>query len=92
MMYGIPVVGWFMAFCYHVSLAIPFWFCWSVCNLGTKYFGFLPAHWQDISFWNCVGLFIVISIAKSVIVPSLASVSQINNEKTKMDNEKTKTN
>ena len=35
----------------------------------------------SIPFWNCVGLFIVISIIKGALVPTLASVSNSNENK-----------
>ena len=76
MINGIPVIGWLLSFAVNVSLAIPFWICWTCCGIGVTYFDFLPIQWQAIPFWSCVGLFISVSIIKTVFVPKLASVSQ----------------
>jgi hypothetical protein len=46
-----------------------------VFHIGEKYFYFLPAVYRNIDFWPCVGLFMVISVLKAVLVPSLASIS-----------------
>jgi len=66
----LPVVGWFISFLYTISLSIPFYFVWN--NLAPKYFYFLPEIYQNIPFWDCVGLAIVISILKSVLLPSFS--------------------
>lgn len=75
MINAIPVLGWFLSLFFTVSLAIPFWLCWTVFHIGEKYFYFLPAVYRHIDFWPCVGLFMVISMLKAVLVPRLASVS-----------------
>ena len=75
MINGIPFLGWFISFFFNVSLAVPFWIAWTNCKIGEKFFSFLPVVYQNISFWNCVGLFICISILKSVIVPKIMEVS-----------------
>lgn len=69
MINAIPFIGWFIAAVLNISLAIPFWFCWTVLGLGQLYFDFLPQKFQSIPFWNCVGLFTVISILKVVLIP-----------------------
>jgi hypothetical protein len=74
----IPVFGWAVDFIVKASLAVPFWFVWTVCGIGDEYFYWLPSVYRAPSFWNCVGVFIVIPILKTVIVPKLASVSQTN--------------
>lgn len=79
----VPIFGWFLSFIANVSLAVPFWICWTLCGVGSLYFTFLPPQWQSIPFWNCVGLFICVSIIKTVFVPKLASVSQSADHKTK---------
>ena len=71
----LPIVGWFLSAVAAVSLAIPFWICWTVCNVGKVYFYFLPPVYQEIPFWSCVGLFITIAIIKGTLVPKLFSVS-----------------
>jgi hypothetical protein len=77
MINAIPFLGWFLSFIFSVSLAIPFWICWTACGLGAKYFYFVPPVYQAIPFWNCVGLFIVASILKGLF-PTLVSVSNDN--------------
>jgi hypothetical protein len=73
---SLPIVGWILSFVGNVSLAVPFWICWTVCGIGQLYFDFLPTQWQSIPFWNCVGLFLSVSIIKAVFVPKLAVVTQ----------------
>lgn len=75
MINSIPVLGWAISVVCSISLAIPFWICWTLCGIGDRYFDFLPVEWQVIPFWDCVGLFIVLSIIKG-LVPQIASVSQ----------------
>lgn len=76
MLNAIPFAGWFLDFVFKVSLAIPFWFIWTVCGIGHAYFDFLPARYLDPGFWDCVGVFIVVPIAYGIFVPKIASVSQ----------------
>lgn len=75
MINSIPVVGWFLSLLFSVSLAVPFWICWTVCEIGEKYFYFLPEVYRHIDFWPLVGLFITISILKSVLSPKLVSIN-----------------
>lgn len=79
----IPIVGWGLAIIAAVGLAVPFWFCWTLCGVGEEFFYFIPGVYQKISFWNCIGLFIVIAIIKGTLVPRLFSVSnsQSNSQK-----------
>lgn len=79
---AIPVFGWILSGVFAISASIPFWLFWTWCELGRTYFYFLPERYQAIPFWHCVGLFIVVSILKAVLIPSLAEVSNTNkNEK-----------
>jgi len=81
MLNAIPFIGWFISLAISISLAIPFWFCWTVCHLGQKYFYFLPVVYQTIGFWSCVGLFTIISILKLVLVPHIASIQNNSGKK-----------
>jgi len=65
----IPVFGWLISLFLNVSLAIPFWFIWTHCHIGQHFFYFLPQVFQSIGFWDCVGLFFVIGILKTVLFP-----------------------
>lgn len=73
----LPVIGWFFSVLGSVSMAVPFYICWTLCGIGEKYFYFLPDVYRAIDFWDCVGLFIVGSILLG-FVPKFASVSQSN--------------
>lgn len=77
----IPIIGWALALFFSSSLAVPFWFIWTHCGIGEKYFYWLPSVYRSISFWNCVGLFIVIGILKLVLVPTIVDVTQKNESK-----------
>lgn len=76
MLNAIPIIGWLLSLLFTASLSLPFWICWTKCGIGAKYFYFLPEVYHSIGFWSCVGLFLVIGMLKSVLVPSLASVTQ----------------
>lgn len=75
----LPIIGWTLSFIGNVSLAVPFWICWTACGLGEKFFGFMPQVYLRPSFWNCVGLFMIISVLRC-LMPTFASVSQTNKE------------
>lgn len=72
----LPFIGWFLSFAANVSLSIPFWVCWTACDIGKTYFDFLPVKYQAIPFWHCVGLFMVIGILKGTFAISLATINQ----------------
>jgi hypothetical protein len=74
MINAIPVAGWFLSLFFSISLAVPFWFVWTVCGIGDSYFYFLPPVWRSPGFWACVGIFIAVSIIKAVFVPRLFSI------------------
>lgn len=73
-MYSIPVVGWILGFILTTSTAVPFWVCWTVCGIGRTYFYWLPPVYQEIPFWNCVGLFTAAGIVLRVFTPKFANV------------------
>lgn len=75
MLNAIPFIGWIISAITAVSLAIPFWFCWTVMDVGEKYFYFIPETYQSIPFWECVYLFIVIAILKGTLIPRLFHTS-----------------
>ena len=76
MLNAIPVFGWFISLCINTSLAIPFWYFWNVQEVGRKYFNFLPKNWQSIPFFDCIALFISVSIIQTVFVPKFVNVNQ----------------
>lgn len=67
MIFIFPIVGWIIGWIFAVSLAVPFWWFWN--GLAPVYFYWLPEVYQNIPFWNAVGLFIVITIVKFVLTP-----------------------
>lgn len=73
MIYSIPVIGWLIGVFFHTCLAIPFYLLWN--SFAPVYFYWLPEVYQDIAFWDCVGLFIIISILKAVLLPDLSASS-----------------
>mgnify|MGYP003405926414 CR=1 FL=1 len=76
---SIPIFGWLIDLALKTSLAVPFWFFWTFCGLGQKYFYFLPNVYHSVPFLHCIGVFSIISILKVVLVPQFASVSNSNN-------------
>jgi hypothetical protein len=75
MINAIPLVGWIISFFLNASLAIPFWFLWRVCGIGDTYFYWLPEAYRSIGFWSTIGLFMVLSILKTVLTPKLVWVN-----------------
>lgn len=75
MLNALPFVGWFLSLGFSISLAVPFWLVWTVCGIGETYFYFLPPVYRSIGFWACVGLFMVLSILKAVLVPRFMSIN-----------------
>lgn len=73
----LPIIGWLFSFIGSVSLSIPFWIVWIA--LADKYSYFIPEIYQEIPFWHCVGLFIVIPIVRELFTPKFASVSNTHN-------------
>ena len=75
MIYGIPLIGWILGIFVHTSMAVPFWFLWTVCGIGQVYFYWLPEIYHDLPFFHCIGLFVTISILKKIVSPILSSSS-----------------
>lgn len=76
----IPIFGWILDFIFKVSLAVPFWFIWTVSDIGGEYFYFLPDKFQKIDFWPTVGIFVCLGILKS-FSPFVVSSSSTNENK-----------
>jgi len=76
---GLPVVGWIISAVVAASMALPFWLIWTVFGIGETFFYWMPAPYLRPGFWSLVGLFIAVSIIKSVFIPKVVSVSQTNN-------------
>lgn len=75
MINAIPVIGWFLSAFFAICLAVPFWFIWTVCGIGETFAYWLPPVYLRPGFWECVGVFIVVSILKGVLVPRIASLT-----------------
>ena len=48
-------------------LAVPIWLLWTVCGLGARFFGFLPAQWQSVSLPNMVALLLLFAITRTAL-------------------------
>ena len=72
-MNAIPIIGWALSLVLNTSMAVPFWIIWTVCGIGEKYFYFVPEKFLAIPFWDCVGIFVVIEILKSVLTPRIVN-------------------
>lgn len=70
------IVGAFVATTKITIDAWVFWIIWTHYGLGKVYAYWLPPIFQSIPFWHCVGLFMAISIVKSILMPSSASGSK----------------
>jgi hypothetical protein len=81
MINAIPLLGWLLSVVVSISMSIPFWLIWTVGGIGQTYFYWLPVIYQAPGFWACVGLFIVISILKAVLVPKFVHLSSESNSK-----------
>ena len=77
----IPIIGWLISFGLNTSLAVPFWLCWTVLDVGADYFYWLPETDHSIGFWDCIWIFIVVEILKLVLVPKIANVDNSSNIK-----------
>lgn len=74
---AIPVIGWIFAPIISACLAIPFFVLWYYCEIR-KFFFFLPDVYLNISFMQCVGLFIIISIFKMLLFPRFYAAPKTN--------------
>jgi hypothetical protein len=52
----------------NVFLAIPFYFLWNW--LAPLYFTGLPVAFQDIPFFHCVGLLLLVAIIRIALLPT----------------------
>lgn len=74
MLNAIPIFGWFLSAFFSISLAIPFWWLWTVCGYGSAYFYWLPSIYLHPPFWDCVAIFMIVSILK-MFIPTFSSSS-----------------
>lgn len=52
-----------------IFLSVPFYFLW---NILAPIYGYeLPAVYQHLPFWHCVGLFVLAAILRALLLPSL---------------------
>lgn len=72
MIFMLPVVGWIIGIILAIGLAVPFYFAWNA--LAPIYFAaWVPAIFLQLPFWHIVGLFVIISILKAMLVPNWGS-------------------
>jgi hypothetical protein len=76
---AIPIIGWLLTLVFTASLAVPFWFAWTVCDIGKTYFYFLPQVYHAPGFWATVGIFISVGTLKLLLFPSV-NVHQTNKD------------
>lgn len=81
MINAIPFFGWLLSAFFAISLAVPFWIVWTVFGIGQTFAYWLPAVYLAPGFWQCVGVFIAMSIIKMVFVPRIGSVSSSSGSK-----------
>lgn len=65
----VPVMGWVVSAVLSMVISVPLWFVWTRLGIGRTYFSFLPVCWQEVPYWDCVGLVITVTILKFVIMP-----------------------
>jgi hypothetical protein len=79
MLNKLPFLGWIFSTIAAMSMAVPFWLCWTVGGIGQTFFQtVLPAVFLAIGFWQTVGLFIVINILGALVqylTPKFVSVA-----------------
>lgn len=51
-----------------IVLSIPYYFIWNA--LAPTYFSWLPAVYQHLPFWHCMGLFVLFAILRTLLLPS----------------------
>lgn len=78
MLNAIPILGWLLSLLLSMSVAVPVWYCWTVCGLGEIYGGSLPTVWRAVPYWHIVGLVIVVSTLRATVWPTpLKSGTQV---------------
>lgn len=77
MIFMLPVVGWLIGFVLAFGMAVPFYYCWNA--LAPIYFAaWVPPIFLQLPFWHIVGLFVIISILKAMLVPNWGSSNTTN--------------
>ena len=64
----IPILGWLISAIFAVLIAIPLHFLWGW--LGPTYFGFVPAIYLNMGFWDMAGLLVLVGFIKLIVYPS----------------------
>lgn len=54
---------------YSAVLSVPFYFLWN--RLAPIYAGALPPLYRHIPFLDCVGLFVLLAIARAMLLPRI---------------------
>ena len=68
----LPIFGWAISAVLAFFAAIPLHFLWHW--LGPVYFSFVPALYLNISFWDTVGMLVLIGFVKLIVLPSAFNV------------------
>lgn len=63
----IPIIGWLIGFVFMTFMSVPFYFLWNA--MAPEYFAtFITDEWLNIPFWDCVWLFMLLSILKHAVL------------------------
>lgn len=76
MLFLLPLLGWAISFTFYLWISIPFWIAWSYFGLGAKFFYFVPEVYQTPSLLEVMGVFAIVSVLKSIFLPSFTSSKQ----------------
>ena len=69
------VLAIFMNLVLNTIIASLFWLFWTVFGIGTRFFGFLPKIYLNISLLCCMGIFVCIGLVKLLIISKSPSVN-----------------
>lgn len=62
-----PIWVWVAGTLILFALSFVFWFVWTICEIGRKYFDFLPERLQAPGFWAVLGILICVSILGNLV-------------------------
>lgn len=60
----LPIIGWILDAIVALSLSIPFWYAWTFCGIGAKFFPMLPPVYTTARLMEIAGLFLCLGILK----------------------------
>ena len=72
---AIPFIGWFLGPLFAVLGCIPFYVLWHWFGVK-QFFAFLPPIYTEIGFWNMVGLALIVSMLKGLLLPTFSCTNK----------------